>query len=250
MQLSKIAIVADTHAPFQDSRAIALACELIADFAPDEVVHLADGVDFYAVSSFDRDPERVTRLQEELDAAIMVNKIIASSAKSAEHYYLESGNHEARWIRYLHKHPEISGLDALRFDSLLKLSETGWELGGEDREYCAGRLVLTHGKRVSKHAGTSARFALENEMHQRSVIIGHSHRQGVVMESGPRLMVGGWEVGCLCELEPEYVRHPNWQQGIAFVTTGSGHSFGVELITFVGNGRVRRAIWRGKEYTA
>ena len=109
---------------------------------------------------------------------------------------------------------------------------------------------MRHGSRVSKHSGQSARMALESDMHQRSVLIGHSHRQGVYMARGPRLLVGGWEVGCLCDLNPEYMRHPNWQQGLAFVTTGTGHSFTVELVTFVGTGRVRKAVWRCDEYTA
>lgn len=246
----KLAVIADTHAPFHDGRAVALACKLIEAFGPDELVHLADGIDFYAVSSFDRNPDRVDRLQEEIDAAIAVNTELASAAPEAARYYLESGNHEARWLRYLYRHPEVSQLEVLRFGNLLKLEESGWQLGGEEREYCAGRLVLRHGRRISKHAGRSAGFALEDEMHQRSVMIGHSHRQGVLMERGPRLLVGGWEVGCLCGLEPEYARHPNWQQGLAFVEGGTGHAFSAELITFTGSGRIRRAIWRGEEYTA
>jgi len=247
--MTKIAMVADTHAPFHDPYAVELACKLIQAFEPDELVHLADGVDFYAVSSFDRDPERINQLQQELDAAFEVNQQLSSAASTAECYYLETGNHEARWLRYLHKHPEINGLRALEFLNLLRLTESGWQLGGEEREYCAGRLTLRHGRRVSKHAGTSARYALDDEMHQRSVIIGHSHRQGVIMERGPRLLVGGWEVGCLCQLEPEYARHPNWQQGVGFVTTGTGQSFGMELVTLTGNRRRKRAIWRGEEYT-
>jgi len=246
----KIAAIADTHAPFQDKRAIELACKLIEAFKPDELVHLADGSDFYAVSSFDRDPERVNQLQEELDEAYETNKTLASAAPDAERFYVESGNHEARWIRWLHKHPEINGLRALEFANLVRLEESGWQLGGMEREYCTGRLVLRHGKRVSKHSAYSARMALEDQFFQQSVLIGHSHRQGTFMARGPRLMVGGWEIGCLCELEPLYTRHPNWQQGIAFVTTGTGHSFGVELITFTGKGRKRRAIWRGQEYEA
>jgi len=245
----KIAIVADTHAPYHDQRAIDLACVLIQEFVPDELVHLADGQDFYSVSSFDRDPERVIRLQDELDKGFEVNKTLASAAPDAERYYLESGNHEARWIKYLHKHPEISGLRALEFENVLRLEESGWKAGGLDREYCGGRLVLKHGKRISKYAGQSARFALEEEMHQRSVVIGHSHRQGFIPETGPRLLVSGWEVGCLCELEPEYMRHPNWQQGMAFITTGTGHSFGIELALFIGRGRTRLTYFRGKEFT-
>ena len=245
-----IAVVADTHAPYHDQRAVDLACVLIEAVKPKELVHLADGVDCYAVSSFDRDPERVITLQNEFDKAFEVNKQIAEAAPEVERYYLESGNHELRWMRYLHKHPEINGLRAMEFENLMRLEESGWKLGGMEREYCAGRLVLKHGKRISKHAGMSARYALEEEMHQRSVMIGHSHRQGFTPETGPRLLVGGWEVGCLCDLNPEYVRHPNWQQGMAFITTGTGHAFSVELALFTGTGRIRRTIFRGQEYTA
>ena len=114
----KVAVIADTHCPYHDPRAIELACLLIQEFKPDELVHLADGQDFYSVSSFDRDPERVIRLQDELDQGYGVNAQLASAAPDTQRYYLESGNHELRWIKYLHKHPEINGMRALEFANL------------------------------------------------------------------------------------------------------------------------------------
>jgi predicted phosphodiesterase len=245
----KIALVADTHPPFHDPRAVHLACKLIEAFKPDELVHLGDGIDFYAVSSFDKNPERVDKLQQEIDAAVSVNKLLSSAAGDASCYYLE-GNHDQRWLRYLYRHPEVSQLEVLRFSNLLKLEESGWQLGGEEREYFAQRLVVKHGNRVSKHSAYSARYALEQHHFQQSVAVGHTHRQGYHVVTGPRLMVAGWEIGCLCSLEPEYTRHPNWQLGLAFVSGGSGHSFAVELVPFITAGKARRAIWRGEEYTA
>lgn len=252
--IAKIAIVADTHAPYQDGRAIELACKIIQDFQPDELVHLADGIDFYALSTFSRDPGRVLGLQDEVDQAYAVNVTLASACLEAEHVYLDSGNHEKRLSVYLRKHPEMHGLDVLDLKKLLRLEESGWQMGKPEREYLGGRLVLMHGHRVSKNAGWSVKRVLEERMWQQSVIMGHSHRIGSTHGTGARLTVGGWEVGCLCDLVTDWgPRHKNWQQGIALVTIpddGRSHIFSVEQVVFVGSGRRRRAIWRGQVYLA
>jgi predicted phosphodiesterase len=250
----KVAVVSDTHAPYQDGRAIELACRIIQDFQPDELVHLADGIDFYALSTFSRDPGRVLNLQEEVDQAYAVNMTLASACPEANHIYLDSGNHEKRLSAYLRKHPEMHGLDVLDLPKLLRLEESGWTLGSPEREYLAGRLVLMHGHRVSKNAGWSVKRILEERLWQQSVVMGHSHRIGNCMATGARLLVGGWEVGCLCDLEPEWgPRHKNWQQGMATITipnTSRSHCFGVEQVVFVGSARRRRAVWRGQVYIA
>ena len=81
--------------------------------------------------------------------------------------------------------------------------------------------------------------------------MGHTHKIGQITARGPRLMVAGWEIGCLCTLEPDYRPNANWQQGLAVITLSeqsSVHAFSVEQVTFTGRGRVRRAYFRGNEF--
>jgi len=212
----KVVYFGDIHAPFQDDRAISVTAQIIADFRPDEVVCGGDSVDFYAVSSFDRDPERVLKLQEELDIAFGCHETLTSAARSAQWYMLDA-NHEERWVRYLHSHPEISSLRVLELYNLLRFNELGWKVGGAERRYCNGLLALIHGARYSKHAG----WAIKAEMHDRffdhHVLQLHNHKVGSYISHGPLRQMSGYEVGCLCSLEPEWHPHPNWNQGIMLV---------------------------------
>jgi len=245
--------IADVHAPFQDDRAVELACIVIQALQPDRVVHHADGVDFYQLSSFDKDPDRTTRLQDDLDTAYRVNETLNSAAPEAEWLYLNDGNHERRLWRYLARNPELFQLEVLRLDNLLRLDKLGWRLV-EPVEMLEKRLLFVHGERASKHAGWSVKAELERRWYQQSILMGHSHKIGCYTARGPRQAVGGWEVGCLCTLEPEYMRNPNWMQGLAVVTSSnapdSNHTFSVEQVVFTGTERSRRCFFRGKEFVA
>ena len=248
-----IACFGDIHAPYQDDRAVDLACQILQATKPDEVVHLSDGIDFYALSSFDRDPDRVLRLQDELDVGYEVHKRLHSAAPDAQWFYCDDGNHERRLWRYLTRHPELFHLDALRLDRLLRLDDLGWTLAHEGREYLGKRLQLTHGEHASKHAGWGVKRELERRLFQQSVVMGHTHKVGTYTARGPRLCVGGWEIGCLCTLDPEWQRNANWMQGMAIITTTEApgvHHFTVEPVVFSGTGNKRRTIFRGREYEA
>ena len=54
---------------------------------------------------------------------------------------------------------------------------------------------------------------------------------------------------CLCLLEPEYTHHPDWQQGIIVGEVVDG-MLSVEPILITDKAGKKKAIWRGKEYSA
>jgi len=245
--IDRLALLGDTHPPFHDQRAIDLACLLVEDFAPDEVVHLGDGNDFYAVSSFDRDPNRVLLLQIELDQGFDINNKLNSAAPEAEWYYI-MGNHGFRWMRFLSKNPEIYNLRALRLENLLRFNELGWTLVDTSRTYANDTVECTHGDRVSKHSGWSVKKLMEDRFFQTNIFCGHSHRTGQYIARGPREQVVGFEVGCLCRLDPTYLSHANWHQSVAFVTFNSEDDFFVEQVVFSDRRGKKSAIFRGKEY--
>ena len=93
----------------------------------------------------------------------------------------------------------------------------------------------------------SARAELENERYARSTLTGHTHRGGSHFAATRDGVVQGHESFCLCRLDPEWVQHPDWQQGIVLATI-TPESLTVESIPFMGFRRLK-AIWRGKEYT-
>lgn len=244
--------IGDLHCPYQDDRAVDIVCQVAQDLRPDEVVDHSDGVDFYQLSPFSKDPARQDELQDDLDVAYAVRKTLTTAIPGARWILLAGGNHEDRLARYLASQAqELHGLRALELTGLLRLDDLGWEMGPAEQEYLAGRLVAIHGERYSKHAGWGAKKELELRFFQQSVMMGHTHKIGSYTATGPRHTVGGWEIGCLCQCH--YNKHPNWQLGFAVLTTSEQprtHTFAVEQVQIVGSGNIRRAIFRGKEYVA
>ena len=212
----RVAYFADTHYPFQDDEAMSLLCVLMGVFDPDEVVFGGDGQDFPTISTFDQDPSRMTGLQKELDVGYAWNKKINAAAPRAKKYFVP-GNHDLRWVRYLHSHPQISGLNVLQLPSLLRLDALEWECVTE-RWYCGGELVMMHGERYSKNAGWAAKAELENRMFDQHIVQGHNHKRGSFSSRGPLRVREAYEVGCLCTLHPEWKAHANWNLGVMFVT--------------------------------
>lgn len=244
----RLALVADTHPPFEDKRALSVVYQIIEDAQPDELIHLGDGADFYGLSKYDKDPTRALNIQSDIEAARAINKQLALAAGSARKRYIP-GNHEARLTRYLHAHPEIAGLRALELQHLLRFDDDGWELAGQYIEYCAGKLHLTHGGRVSKLSAYSARAMIDDLGGQKSCMMGHTHRVGAYYQRGSLYDVAGYEIGCLCSFDT-YKQFPNWQRGMAIVEI-IGRRFWVELIPIKAPGKRKRlAFWRGKEYKA
>lgn len=242
----RVAFIADTHCPFQDDRSIDLVCEVLQAFNPDEVCHLGDGTDFYAVSAFDKDPQRALQLQDELDVSIEVNTRLKSSC-DADFYYIERSNHEERWMRYLRKHPEIHGLRLLKLWNLMELDKIGWKRGGGIREY-EFDLIAIHGSRYSKHAGWGVKKEMEDTAFQKHVIMGHNHKNGWYTKSGPNRTMRGWECGCLCQIPPTYKPNANWQQTI-LLTTSTLTTFYTDVVEILRRGERRVAFALGREFS-
>lgn len=244
----------DIHAPFQDNRAVKLLCQIIEHIKPDTLVNLGDWVDFYAPSRFNRDPKRITRLQNELDKGFEIGQRI-NDAKGDARVIVLKGNHESRLRWYLNKHPELSSLSALRLEKLLRLEELGWEMAREEDRvsFLGGRLRLKHGDFARKGSGRSAFAELDGVRFQISTISGHSHRLGSYYTRGPRHLVAGWEAGCLCSLSPAWgSKEPDWHHGCVVVELNDNpgvHTFQPYLIAFTGVRPKRARVW-GREFIA
>ena len=245
----KILFPTDEHYPFQDERARSVALQIARDFDPDLRIAGSDGIDFYTLSSFDRDPERITgsHLQQEINLWRAGQREWIDAAPNAEAKFI-IGNHEDRLRRYLWKHPELTGLDALKLANLLGLQDLGIEMADKSGlEVLAGDLVIKHGSFVRKNSGYAAYAELEREKFSISVLTGHTHRGGTTYTTSRKGVVVAHECFCLCDLEPDYISNPNWQQGIVLATVGSGLP-SIEAIPFYTYKRKLRAVWRGKEY--
>jgi hypothetical protein len=247
----KIAFPTDEHRPFQDDRAVHVALKIVSDFNPDVLILGSDGMDFYNISKFNKNPERVkTGLQDEIDQWQAGVRDWSSAAPSARKLYL-IGNHEERWRTWLWYHPEIHDLNALKYENLLELAKLGIEWdprpSGNLEHTFFNRLVIRHGRFVRKWSGMSAKAELEADRYSISSISGHTHRGGSHYATTRNGMVQAHEAFCLCRLDPEYILHPDWQQGIVLAEVDVGN-LSVETIPIINDVLTKKAIWRGKEY--
>jgi hypothetical protein len=249
----KIAFPTDEHYPYQDERARSLALEIVRDFDPDLLITGSDGLDFYALSNFSKNPKRIGQLQKEIDAWKVGQREWKDAAPDARRSYLK-GNHEDRLRKWLWEHPEMHSLDALKLSGLLGFDELGIEYNvDEDSDWAnseyvfGGTLVIRHGNLVRKGSGMSARAELDSERFSISILTGHTHRGGSIFTRTRTGVIQGHECFCLCSLEPEYVRHPDWQQGIVLAEVHDRDLI-VEPVPFNSLRCIKHAIWRGKEY--
>lgn len=251
----KIAFPTDEHYPFQDEKARSVALQIVEDFKPDIRVCGSDGLDFYAISKFDKDPSRLKEvsLQQEINLWKAGQREWEDASPGARKFFLRA-NHDDRLQSYLFRHPELYDLEVLRLPNILGLAQMGieWEWSkGERANYelvINGKLLIKHGNIVRKHSAYTAKGTLEDEFHSMSILMGHTHRGGshyVSTRNGP---VVAHECFCLCSLEPGYVLRPNWQQGIVLATVTDIVS--IEPILFYQKDNLTKALWRDKEYTS
>lgn len=243
----KIAFPTDEHRPFHDEKAVELAQKIVNDFDPDILVVGSDGMDFYNISRFDKNPARIkSGLQDEIDSWKAGQREWRDAAPNAVRIHIR-GNHEDRLRKYLWQHPELFGIRALELPNLLGFEELGIQDAGEVNEVNVNNLlVVRHGEIVKSHSAMSAKAELEREYHAISTLTGHTHRGGSYYVAGRMGVAQAHEGFCLCRLDPEYMDRPNWQQGIVLAeVTGI---VTVEPVPFFNIRHRKVARWRGKEY--
>lgn len=204
----------DLHVPFQDKHALSQVMNFIAWFKPQQLFVVGDLLDFYALSRFDKDPERLLSLQDELDEAHDVLSALRQYAGDDCKMHFLEGNHEHRLERYLWQHPEIAKLTSLKLPALLQLNKINVKhYTYRDHAQWHG-LRVEHGDRVRQLSGATACAMLKAR--GVSGLSGHTHRLASHYHTDEAGDDVWFENGCLCGLKPEYVMGtPNWQHGFA-----------------------------------
>ncbi len=204
----------DFHIPYHDPISVDLVIDFCKWFKPNIVFLIGDFLDFYAISHFDRDPQRLLGLQEEINEGKKILKRICNAIDSETTIEFLEGNHEHRLIRYLWRHPEISSLESLHLKELLDLDNLNISHHAYHEHLEWHGLHIEHGNKVRTHSGATAMAMLTAR--GVSGISGHSHRLGTFYRTDNRGIQAWFENGCLCDLSPEYIIGlPNWQQGFS-----------------------------------
>lgn len=214
-------VFSDIHAPYHDRNAIALAAKIAAWWKPDVAIYNGDDVDFYQLSRFDKNPNRTARTQDEIDTWHVECVAPLNAALGKARKIKVPGNHEDRLRRKLWANPDLFGIAALELPELMQLRRYGIEYA-ELRVRFGNVLEVTHGTRVSKWAGYTARLEQEQRRYSISTITGHVHRAGRFQTRIGASYVVGQEAPCMCTTDPEYMTDPDWVQGVTLFVVRDG----------------------------
>lgn len=234
-------IVGDIHVPYQDDAAVDVVIKMARKFKPDNIVINGDLVDCNPLSSFSKEPIEPAAFKAEMDEACD----IISDLQRYSNVVLIEGNHESRFYRYVNdKAPALYGITSMReminerLDTPIeyvfttpKESMMEW---GED-------LLIGHWNVARKYTCYTAKALVDR--FQMNCVQGHTHRLGQYSVRPYKTTLMGWEGGCLCDLNPQYVLNPNWSQG--FLTyTKHDSGWNIEVVS-INDGE---AFYRGDVY--
>ena len=216
---------------------------MIAQLSVDPPTYFAEGFGAHnSISSFDKNPTRAFKLQDELDDSYEWLFSRAEANPNARRIFIE-GNHEDRLRRFLWKEAtDLSSLRVLNFEELMRFKE----LGMEDLTYMSVLDFLgfriQHGWKAS--GGSTpwpinvGRFMAQKE--GSSGLCGHTHRASIYCWTTSRGSHSYVENGCLCRFDLEFAPFPNWQQAFSYgeVKNGKVHVKLVQIYPdgFIANG--------------
>jgi predicted phosphodiesterase len=235
----------DTHIPYSDSGATQTVLAFTKFFKPHVIFILGDFLDFYSLSKFDKDPNRLNDLQDNLDEANQILARIRSAAPKARIVFIY-GNHEKRLKKYLWRTAkELSGLRSLELDKLLdfeKLKIEPIQSGITDFH----GFVIKHGNIVRAKSGHTANAELEKSW--KNGLSGHTHRLGQIYRRNAGGMFVWTECGCLCDLNPEYAEGQivDWSSGLAYgYYEKDGNRLEIHVLPII----KRRIVFNGHDIT-
>lgn len=183
MNLKNYVIVPDMQIPYHDKEFVNGIVEYIGDTNPTGVIFIGDNVDCNAPATWNKGTaeEFAGTLQNEFDIWFAVGESLRKVYDGFVGVHM--GNHEKRIRSYLkNKAPAFSSLRSLELANLMRLEELSF-VGLPDHYDIAPGWVTHHGDgaSLSDIAGRSA--SNYSSKIGKSVIMGHTHRAGIVAES-------------------------------------------------------------------
>jgi predicted phosphodiesterase len=169
-------IISDLHIPYHDAPAIKLAlADAVKNKHTDFVLVNGDLLDFYQLSSFDKDPRNID-FNGELEQG---KDFLATLSDMFGKVIYKMGNHEYRYERYLlNKAPELLGVEQFEMSKLLEQDDVNVEFIEHNRViYMGEHLNILHGHEYGK--GIFSPVNPARGMYLRAsacTISGHLHR--------------------------------------------------------------------------
>lgn len=213
--VSRLGVLSDIHLPYHDVKALSAAVSFLKDRKINGLLLNGDTIDFYALSTHEKDPrkrkfawelqifkELIGWLKQELDCPI----------------YYKIGNHEFRYERWMMlKAPELLDIPNFKLSEILEFGANGILEIGSKTKIRAGKFTIYHGHEFKGSGGVNpARWlALKAKI---PAMVGHFHRASEhVWRDSNDITYSCFSLGCLCELNPDYLPENEWTHGFAYI---------------------------------
>jgi hypothetical protein len=224
-----VAFFGDMHYPYQDDAMVKSCLNLIRRVKPHRIVNLGDTNDFFSISRFNKNLERLDDLQDEIDQANAFRSKLRSFAPNADIIEIP-GNHCIRITNYVAENARaLTSLRALDPHSLFALNENGITYAGQNGFLLRQNFLAYHGTKINKNAGATAKA--EMDQYECSGISGHCHRLSEYVKNGYTRK--SWtEAGGLFRKDADYIVGPgNWERGMAIGQFSTkSDAFVIELV--------------------
>lgn len=238
-------IIPDLHIPYHCPLFFKLTLKLLKDIRFNGIVQLGDALDFWQLSTYDKDPSRKNTIQDDIDDwNEMLTKWSNLLYRNSEIHLLE-GNHSYRLHRYIARHAKDLHEIIRPLPDLLHLktrNETGpvvfkWHPYNKWNSCQIGDCTLLHGFYYNQHVA-----ATNLAKYRRNIICGHTHRVQYISDGiyySVTLGHGSDESHTSHQPTPT-----GWTQSLGILTVKDDGSTSIEIIV-VKDGK---AIVRGKQY--
>jgi predicted phosphodiesterase len=219
----KTVVIGDVHRPYHDEVALGLVMRFIAEEKPDTIFLNGDIADCNTVTWYPRVPGFNELFKNEVEDMVGWLTELRRIAPRARIVYI-CGNHEHRLFRFLvNDSRPLYGLKGMSIQEQFELDKLGIEWVDcyatkfVDTYIEHGpNLLIGHFAKVNAHAGYTVKNLLDT--YGTNLIQGHVHSFGFTHRTQANgKIIGGWESGCLCTLDPEWCRQKRWMHGFIVI---------------------------------
>ena len=221
----------DLHCPYEDNDTINAALRVIKTIDHNLIINGGDNLDLYGLSSFAKDNNDLFKnnFKREISAHdVIMEKIAATSSVPKLSLY---GNHMHRYDKWLSNTPfvDIDSITDLKLEHILRMNYYGWfpfvgsiVIGDKnDDSFPKPILIFEHGTNASAGAGKSSLGKLK-DYNATSYVMGHVHRLSVAYKRTLHGQHCTAEGGTMRGLNPDYVKYPDWQNGMLHINVDNG----------------------------
>lgn len=215
----RLGVFGDVHIPFHDNIALEAMFNKFEEENVDSILINGDLLDFYQLSFHEKDPRQV-HFKNEIEAGKEFLAYIRARFPDIPIYYI-TGNHENRFERYLRiKAAELLDIDECRLDVILHVAEYRIEVIPFRSKVVFGDYTIEHGDKIPGAGGVVPARTLLMRLKSNS-IVNHFHKSSEssqrVFGTGEPTMIKAYSLGCLCDLNPEYMEINEWNHGFAIM---------------------------------